>query len=56
MTAEEKKAEVLESIDQLFGDTSVSKKTTLDLLEEIIADTDSKCDALRADIKKEERA
>jgi len=52
----ERKKEALELIDQLFGDTSVSKKETLDALEDIQSEVDSKIDALRADIKHEERA
>jgi hypothetical protein len=56
MTPETYKNEALESIEQLFGDTSVSKKQTLELLEEIESDVQSKCDALKSDIKHEEEA
>jgi hypothetical protein len=53
-TPKQTKKEALELIDQLFGDTSVSKRQTLDLLEDIQSEVDSKIDALRADIKAEE--
>lgn len=54
MSAETYKNEALESIEQCFGDTSISKKETLELLEEIESDLESKIDALKADIKHEE--
>lgn len=50
-TAVKKKNEALLAIDAVFGDTSVSKATTLDLLEELQSEIDSKVDALKADIK-----
>jgi hypothetical protein len=53
-TAVKKKNEALLAIDAVFGDTSVSKATTLDLLEELQSEVDSKVDALKADIKHEE--
>jgi hypothetical protein len=53
-TAVKKKNEALLAIDAMFGDTSVSKQTTLDLLEELQSEVDSKVDALKADIKHEE--
>ena len=43
-----------EAIEKLFGDTSVEKQVTLDDLEELQSDVDSKIDALRADIKHEQ--
>lgn len=52
--AVKKKNEALLAIDEMFGDTSVSKQTTLDLLEELQSEVDSKVDALKADIKHEE--
>jgi hypothetical protein len=53
-TAVKKKNEALLAIDALFGDISVSKATTLDLLEELQSEVDSKVDALKADIEREE--
>lgn len=44
--------EVQSAIDRLFSDTSVSKETTLDALEEIQADVESKIDALKGEINK----
>lgn len=52
-SAVRKKNEALLAIDAVFGDTSVSKATTLDLLEELQSEVDSKVDALKADIKHE---
>jgi hypothetical protein len=46
----------LEAIDALFGDTSVSKRVTLDDLEEIQSDLETKIDALETDIENEEKA
>jgi hypothetical protein len=46
-----KKDEALKAIDELFGDTSVPKETTLDLLQELQSEVDSKIDALKGDIK-----
>jgi hypothetical protein len=45
----------LEAIDALFGDTSVSKQVTLDDLEELQSDIETKIDALEADIKNDTR-
>jgi hypothetical protein len=45
-----KTKEIIELIDDLFGDTTVSQKTTLEALEEIRDECDSKIDALMADI------
>lgn len=50
-TAVKKKNEALLAIDALFGDTSVANTTTLDLLEELQSELDSKIDALKSDIK-----
>jgi len=49
--AVEKKNEALKLIDELFGDTSVANTTTLDLLQELQSEVDSKIDALKCDIK-----
>jgi hypothetical protein len=49
--AVEKKNEALKLIDELFGDTSVPNTTTLDLLEELQSEVDSKIEALKSDIK-----
>jgi hypothetical protein len=46
---------VRDALDALFSDTSVSKQVTLDDLEEIQSDVETKIDALRADIKQEEK-
>jgi len=51
--AVKKKDEALKAIDELFGDTSVSKATTLDLLEELQSEIDSKVEAIKVDIKHE---
>lgn len=53
---DEKKQAVIDALEELFGDTSVSKKETLDALEEIESEVASKCDALKADIKHDEQA
>lgn len=50
-TAVKKKNEALLAIDALFGDTSVANTTTLDLLEELQSELDSKIAALKSDIK-----
>lgn len=42
---------IVECIDELFGDTSVSAETTLSRLEEIRDELDYKIDALKQDIK-----
>jgi hypothetical protein len=39
----------------LFSDTSVSKQTTLDDLNEIESDLETKIDAISADIKNEKQ-
>jgi hypothetical protein len=49
--AVDKKNEALKIIDELFGDTSVPNTTTLDLLEELQSEVDSKIEALKSDIK-----
>lgn len=43
--------EIIKQIDKLFGDTSVEQKVTLDALEEIRSDLDSKISAIRQDLK-----
>jgi uncharacterized protein YukE len=52
-TAVNKKDVALAAIDAVFGDTSVSKATTLDLLEELQSEIDSKIECLKSDIKHE---
>jgi hypothetical protein len=42
---------VTDAVDNLFGDMSVSPAVTLEALEEIQSDVESKIDALKADIK-----
>jgi hypothetical protein len=37
-------------IDELFGDTSVEASVTLDALEEIQSEVESKIDAIKADL------
>ena len=44
-------AEIIKQIDELFGDTSVSPQETLDQLQEIRCELDSKIDCLEYDIK-----
>jgi len=41
---------VRRAIDELFSDTSVSKETTLEALEEVQADIEGKIDALKGEI------
>jgi hypothetical protein len=43
-----------EAIEALFSDTSVQKQVTLDDLDEIQSDVESKIDAIKADIKNEQ--
>jgi hypothetical protein len=43
---------IIESIDELFGDTSVPAETTLEYLEEIQGEVDSKIEAIRGDLKR----
>lgn len=47
--------DIIKQIDDLFGDTSVSQRTTLEALEQIRDELDSKIDALRADVKQAEK-
>ena len=42
---------VTDAVDNLFGDTSVSPAVTLEALEEIQSDVESKIEALKIDIK-----
>jgi hypothetical protein len=46
---------VRDALDALFSDTSVEKQVTLDDLEEIQGDLETKIKALEADIKNEKR-
>jgi hypothetical protein len=46
---------VRDALDVLFSDTSVSKQTTLDDLNEIESDLETKIDAISADIKNEKQ-
>jgi len=48
---ERKKRRIIDAIDDLFGDTSVSQQETLDALEDAASDLESKIYALRDDIK-----
>lgn len=43
--------DVLDAIDKIFSDTSITQEETLELMEEIASDVECKCDALREDIK-----
>jgi len=45
---------VREALDQLFSDTSVNKQVTLDDLQELQSDVETKIAALEADIKNEQ--
>lgn len=51
MKFNEKKQNVIEALDELFADTSVSQETTLEALEEIEGEIEGKIDALESDIK-----
>jgi hypothetical protein len=55
MNIEKQQSRIIEEIDTLFGDTSVSQKTTLACLEEIQGEIDSKIEALKCDIRKAEQ-
>jgi peptidoglycan hydrolase CwlO-like protein len=44
-----------EALDELFGDTSVEKQVTLDDLNELQSDIETKIDSLEADIKHEQK-
>jgi hypothetical protein len=56
MDAQEKKDDVIDALDDLFGDTTVTKEQTLEYLEEIQSELESKIDALKADIRNEREA
>jgi len=43
-----------EALEALFGDTSVTKQTTLDDLNELQSDLETKIEALEGDIKREQ--
>ena len=43
---------VIDAIDDIFGDTSVSQKSTLAEMEEIASDVESKIVAIREDLKR----
>jgi len=45
---------VREALEELFSDTSVSQQTTLDDLNEIQSDLETKIDAIEGDIKTHE--
>jgi len=47
---DDKKASIIRMIDELFGDTSVEASVTLDALEEIQSEVESKIDAIKADL------
>lgn len=48
----DKKQQALDAIDELFGDTSVSATTTLENLEEIRDEVESKIECIKADLNK----
>lgn len=56
MSIEEKKQAVLDKLNELFSDTTVSKRTTLEALEEIESELETKIDCLDADIENEEES
>lgn len=45
--------EILREIDELFGDTSVSKEQTLEWMQEIQGAVDGNVDALKSDIEED---
>lgn len=49
------KKTIIKQIDDLFNNTSVSQRTTLEDLEEIRDELDSKISALQEDIKRADR-
>ena len=55
MTAEERKDKALEAVSDLFSDTSVSKRQTLEYLDELASAVDEKRTCLQVDIDREER-
>lgn len=54
MSAEDKKDKTIEALNELFSDLSVSKRQTLELLEEVDDDLRNKIECLTLDIKHEE--
>ena len=54
MNVEKQQKRVVEELDALFSNTSVSLETTLACLEEIQGDLESKIDALKDDIERKE--
>lgn len=49
-----KQQKVLDAIDALFSDTSVPPEATLEALEEIQSEIETKIDCLKADIARKE--
>ena len=47
--------DIIKQIDDLFGDTSVSQRTTLKALEEIRDELDFKISALQEDIQRADK-
>lgn len=50
MNLKQKRQKAIDLIDDIFGDTSVSKETTLEHLEEILDAVEGKVDLLRSEI------
>lgn len=50
-----KKELIIKAIDELFGDTSVPPETTLDQLQEIQSDAESKIYAIEGDLKRKQK-
>lgn len=55
MSTEQRKKKILDAVEELFSDTSVSQQQTLDALEEILGDVESKANCVRADLEREAR-
>lgn len=51
MSAKSTKEKAIAAIDEVFGDTSVSKETTLELLEEIFDCVEGKVELLRRELR-----
>lgn len=54
-TQKRKLKAVLDAIEEIFSDTSVPIRTTLELLNEIQTDLEFKTGALKVDIRRSER-
>lgn len=54
MSTAQRKKKILDAVEELFSDTSVSQQQTLDALSEILGDVESKAACIRADLDREQ--